>query len=242
MPRFVYLLAVPLAAASVAASAPGLQVIDRAAPVVLHGPRLSRTIASDIPVELPLTVRTLGSAVDRLGWRERIPLGIEDSATPLKGGAENEWPRTLTGLTVKDALDGLTRLSSTYEWRQLDTVVVIRPKNEWQNAENVLNRRVGAVEWKNVTFEDALDKTMSLVARQQYRTPQPAPEDRRFAVTLHDATLLDLLNAIVTQHGELTWHVSYKVDDPKEHFGIGFKTFDGHAKWIWIPDAELRRP
>ena len=106
---------------------------------------------------------------------------------------------------------------------------------------NVLNRKVAAVEWTNLGVADALDKTMSLVTGVPYHTPAPTPDDRRFDVALPKGTILQLLNAIASNHGELIWHVSYRSRDTGAKFGVGFKTFSGHAKWIWIPELPERR-
>ena len=84
---------------------------------------------------------------------------------------------------------------------------------------NVLNRKVAAVEWTNLGVADALDKTMSLVTGVPYHTPAPTPDDRRFDVALPEGTILQLLNAIASNHGELIWHVSYRWRDTEPSLG-----------------------
>jgi hypothetical protein len=201
---------------------------------------LDRTIVHDLPVELPLTVASFGSAAERLGMFARVPLGIEDSVAPLDQNGAAPTALTLTGKSVHDVLDELSQRTSRYEWRQLERLVVLRPANAWNDPANVLNRMVAAVEWTNVDVADALDKTMSLVTGVQYNTPASTPDDRRFDVVLPEATILQLLNAIASNHGELIWHVSYRSGDTGAKFGIGFKTFSGHARWIWIPELPAR--
>jgi hypothetical protein len=166
----------------------------------------------------------------------KVPLGIEDSVAPLDQNGAPMIALTLTGKSVHDALDELSQRTSKYEWRQVERIVVLRPANAWNDPANVLNRTTAAVEWTNVDVADALDKTMSLLTGIQYKTPTSTQDDRRFDVVLHGATVLQLLNTIASKHGELIWHVSYLSRDTGAKFGIGFKTFSGHAKWIWIPE------
>ena len=197
---------------------------------------LERTIVRDLPVELPLTVTSFGSAAERLGMLARLPLGIEDSVVPLDQNGAPMMALMLTGKSVHDALGELSQRTSKYEWRQVERLVVIRPANAWNDPANMLNRTAATIEWTNVDVAEALDQTMSMLTGIQYSTPISTPDDRRFDVVLQGATILQLLNAIASNHGELIWHVSYHSRDTGAKFGIGFKTFSGHAKWIWIPE------
>jgi hypothetical protein len=204
------------------------------------GPVLQRIVSKDLPVELPITVKRMGSAAERLGQFAAVPLGVEDSVVPISPTAAVTAPLSLTGMKVEDALESLVHLSSTYEWRQIANVVVIRPTKAWADPDNPLNRRIESVDWRSVNFAEALDRTMSLLTSLEYKTPQPTPDERRFDIVMQRPTLLQLLNTIALEHGQLVWHVGYN-NSPTEQFGIGFKTFSGHARWVWTPTLDKRR-
>ena len=106
-------------------------------------PALDRVLGN-APSGLPFTVagqwpQLVGSLARATG----VPIGVESvnlSLVPPVG-------TRLTGLTLRDALDTLAR-EAGYEWREMDGVIVLRPRRAWVALSHPLDIEVEPVDWR----------------------------------------------------------------------------------------------
>lgn len=135
--------------------------------------------------------------IQQLATATQVPMGIELAPSAQSTQGESV---TLTGLRLRDALDALVRLDPQFGWREMDGVVVIRPKSAWTDPHSALFTLV-----KNVHLEDARTERAVLAAVSAFRTPPKGtlgtfPDGNRFSVDLPVGTSLDLLNAVIRAH------------------------------------------
>jgi hypothetical protein len=113
---------------------------------------------------------------------------------------------TLTGLTLRNALDALVAADPRYEWRDIDGVIVLRPASAWNETEHPLLRRIGPVHLDGVSLNDAITFQHALLEPQLRHGPDPSPNNApRITVDLQGGTHLTLVNAIVKSQGAACW-------------------------------------
>jgi len=86
------------------------------------------------------------------------------------------------GLTLRQALDAAVAVDRRYEWREVDGVVVARPRPAWRDPEHPLLRRVTATQ-----------------------------RDDAGVATDFDGSVFDLLNEAVRAHGRAQWSLRSEV-------------------------------
>jgi hypothetical protein len=185
-----------------------------------------------INVGLPLTPFQLEWALDRIASSVQVPIGFE-------AVSDEEWqPKpanakiVLTGMTVREALDLLISKDPRYAWSESNGVIHLRPAN---TRASILAYPVRSFAVPDTTVSDVLPQVCHLLHPNRVETgilgSGPAPGElgtRRFTAIVKNGTLLDVLDAIVTQHGAATWHVSYAPASDVLRIGrLGFATFDG---------------
>jgi hypothetical protein len=100
----------------------------------------------------PVTIRQLED-LGRVTRASGVPIGVEQ----LGGTAFSPFREfTATGLTLRAALDEVQRRDSRYSWRDVNGVIVIRPKTEWDRAGHVLDSQVGPVRASRIAARHAL--------------------------------------------------------------------------------------
>jgi len=107
----------------------------------------------------------------------------------------------LTGLTLRDALDTLAR-EAGYEWREMDGVIVLRPRRAWVALSHPLDIEVEPVRLEEAIAQQALALACAVLGASD--SPQ-MPERRRFSFTFPGGRLIDFLNAVAREHGSLAW-------------------------------------
>jgi hypothetical protein len=125
--------------------------------------------------------------------------------------------------------------NSTYDRRTFGDVVVVRPREAWQDRQNPLNQTVSEIEWSDVTAADAVFYVWPLVygplATWSSKPPNLESADpRTFSVNLKSGTVLDVLIAVAHAHGRLGWFVP-GMPAPFT-FSIGARTFDDEGRLI----------
>jgi hypothetical protein len=154
----------------------------------------------------PIVLRgnMLSHAVGALAHAGGIPIGWEYRKLP----ARPDRSITLTGLSIRDALDILARESGC-QWREIAGVIVCRPASVWDDAASPLAAGAPSVSFLNTTGNRAL----SLVAILLGAPPETAPlfsDTRRFRLKTDGGTVFDLLNAIVRERGDMVWLLEHQ--------------------------------
>jgi hypothetical protein len=134
---------------------------------------------------------------------------------------------SLRGLTVRQALDQLTRIDPRYEWREVGSVAVMRPKVAWASGDNFLNRPIPDVEMKGVDAGQVLRRVMQLA---QLQGTAPTGLAEKFDISVKGGTLLDLLNETMNARRASAWYAEYPrnlvrlflIDDAEFGNGPGF--------------------
>jgi hypothetical protein len=112
-------------------------------------------------------------------------------------------PIVATGHGLGAVLDALVKADPRYEWREDDSVIVIRPVEAWFDNASLLDTPVGRISLKDIMAGDALRLLSQMFGVGPLFT---GIDSRRFSVEVRDgASLLEALNAIVRAHGSLAW-------------------------------------
>ena len=98
----------------------------------------------------------------------------------------------------------LGALDPRYEWRDLDGVIVFRPVKAWTDRENPLFRLINSVRFDDATMSEAVGVVRSFLG-SPFKEKPSFPDNRRVSVDLPQGTVLDLLNALASAHGEMSW-------------------------------------
>ena len=158
-----------------------------------------------------------GMAVDQLARKAEVLVGFENmpncppSARSLKAGAAGE---TLTGMSARQAFDHLMTLMPTFSWKDMNGVVVVRPKAAWEDPRDPLNLSTGAFEAANERVDDVLHTVLHAVKPSMFipheDVPRPdGPITRPVAVAFSGGMMLDALNGVLRAHGGLEWQLGY---------------------------------
>jgi hypothetical protein len=106
----------------------------------------------------------------------------------------SKTPKTLTGLTVRAALDLMAGIDSRYEWREMNGVIVLRAPDAWNRANHPLHLPIQHVTLREIRARNALSVTAALLGAPQYVDTQLG-DNKRFSVHVGGGTVLDFLNA-----------------------------------------------
>jgi hypothetical protein len=158
----------------------------------------------------PLKMNGIGGwGVSLLAAAVGVPMGVQ---TPARGSATVRpgFEVTVTGMPLRLALQAIGSLDPRFEWRDMNGVIVFRPVEAWADPYDPLFRLFPSVRLDDVPGSEAVG-----LVRSRLRAPEPATDklsefsdSRHFSIDLPQATMLDLLNAVVRSHGELTWDLS----------------------------------
>jgi hypothetical protein len=169
----------------------------------------------------------MGAGGVPLSFYGPIPVGILTRLTGVPIGIESISPPrlvpavTLSGLTLREALDAIARAGG-YEWEETDGVVVLRSRRAASVPFNPLDLRVEPVQLDEIVAQQALAVTCVHLGSDF----KPLMPDRhRFSVTFPGGSLLDWLNAVVRSHGAMAWAFGWNVD--KSTFPVGVTFISG---------------
>ena len=191
----------------------------------------------------PVTLQGLdGQQLAILGRAAGVPMGFE--------GVLPRGPRVSVRATrrpLREVLDALIETDPRYEWREDAGVVVVRPIGAWADDTSPLRAALEGLTLDNITAGDALDVLAHMVG---VAPPQLGLDSRRFSVQVRQgASWLDALNAIVREHGALTWTIeplnSFRGDVPlviKLNTGASGVGIGVPADAVRSPDAVVGRP
>lgn len=132
------------------------------------------------------------------------PIGCEVSGDPMLDRTELA---VLPARTARQALADWARLDPRYEWRDVDGVPVIRPQQAWSDRGDLLNRRVGPIEWRDVTMLQFLLRVAALMGQRLDDDSVEQYRKRRFSVTVRSGRVIDVLNGAARNAGTFSWVV-----------------------------------
>lgn len=186
------------------------------------------------PCRLPLVVRNLLQMGARPGGVEYL---LEATHCERSGFAPEDLS-LLRAVARRDVslTDGLAQaasLDARYQIRSLDNVIVVRPREAWEDPQHFLNQRLDRVALPDTDLRGALATIASALGgiRSPRRagtrgsaTPQMI---RHFSLDLLKPTVQTALDQIVYQHGASVWEVLYCASTPLPEFSlIRIGTFD----------------
>ena len=106
-----------------------------------------------------------------------------------------------------------------YEWREMNGVTVLRSSAAWERGDHPLNGSVPAIQLPGIRARNALGLIAALLDGPQYKEVQLG-DTKRFALRVDTGTVLDVLNATVSAHGELAWAFEAKPADSMFPFTV----------------------
>jgi len=175
---------------------------------VLAGPAaaqtpLEKTIGPD-ELGAPILITRLEPAViGKIAKAAGAPMGLELAA----GDASRfttKTPKKLSGLSIRAALDIIASIDPRYEWREMSGVIVLRTPRAWSGVNHPLALPIQPVALRDIRARNALSVAAAFLGAPQYAGTQLS-DNKRFSMDLSGGTVLDLLNATVSAHGELAW-------------------------------------
>jgi hypothetical protein len=147
---------------------------------------------------------------------------------------------TLTGLTLRSALDALVAVDPRYEWREMSGVIVFRPATAWVDSADPLNRLFGSMRHDNVPVATPIGEILAMLGAPEYARNNFS-DSRRISVDLPAGSALDHLNGLIRSHGEMCWQWGEMDDDDfrrnwsnKRH-ELTFSVFNSVALGFSIP-------
>ena len=131
-----------------------------------------------------------------------VPMGFEELPA-TEGSSWFHEGISISGMPLRQALDVLVALDPRYQWREMDGVIVLRPVEAWLSSENPLFRLMPTIALHDVSAAKAIAEVAAVLKGPS--SVSGLPDTRTFSVDIPRGALLDVLNAIVRAHGQLTW-------------------------------------
>jgi len=180
---------------------------------------LDKQVSGDIRITSPsaLPPCDAGAAVIQLSIRLNVLVGLESTPDcwlpptirPVTADAE-----TLTGVTARMAFDHVIAQMPQYSWREMNGVIVVRPKEAWKMPLNVLNRPSGGFEANGERLDDVFRSVVQVPRSRDVENPT-RDIDRPVTVKFAGGTMLEALNALLRSRQDGQWQVGYaRADKP----------------------------
>ena len=204
----------------------------------IANPRSDRPFAPsrlDVPVEGAFVVADpmargicgVWRTIEQIARRAQIRVGFQNSSGCPPGGTSldaTESAMDLQGVSPRAAFDYLVKLRPEFGWREVDSVVVIRPVASWDAPTDTLGRIVGPFRSEHTHPHHVLhtmlestqpgmslahaDLQLSSLGRRDFDPSAVGVIDRPITVQFAGGPLLNALNAIAEPfHG--IWQVGY---------------------------------
>ena len=180
--------------------------------------RVVRNDPSNQAVEITgVTTQDVGA----LAAAADVPMGLERLPGPPFQVGRRRVP--VTGRTLREALHVMMELDAGYEWREIGGVVVIRPAGAWDDAENPLHAPAPRLTLRQISVRTALHAAAALLGSSADAVASLA-DTKSFALETEPGPILDVLNATVRAHGEITWtfYPNERQTDSRFAYFVGF--------------------
>jgi hypothetical protein len=197
---------------------------------------------------------SLESAISAVAMTSGVPIGFERRYLPgeVVERVTVTSPIDLRELKPQAAVSLILRGHPWYSFREHMGVILIRQSDsDGNHVPTFVDGDLRQIELTDVTLPAALDRLLAALlpgfpaAKPPSTMSQSGLITRQFSVPKGDYRLVDLLAAIVTQHGSAGWIVSYRninVDNTEPDPVITFYTFDGTSVGRSLPGRRLARP
>jgi hypothetical protein len=172
---------------------------------------LASRVAPVRPLDRIIGLDPNGRRIEMTGGRGPGPLTDLSRTTGTPFGMEGLPPETpilpagetvtLSGKSLRAALDIIVALDPRFEWREMNGVVVVRPVYARTISNHPLTRPFGGFVG-DVTTSAAIDTLASLMGS---RVPQPYRDTTPVSLDVPAGTILDFLNAIARANGKMRW-------------------------------------
>ena len=204
-------------------------------------------VTGDAFIYLPVTTANIVLSLSQIAEASGINVGFEALAEETSAQQRNAdkrqpslatWP--MRGLLLSEALDMLVSLDDRYGWREIDGVVNFRPTAAFNNPDHFLNTAVGTFELNHAIPIEATFAVHRLfrpeceIHHPMYGTPEqraeflaglPPLEQTPITLTVHDSTVLSILNRVIRAYKSVNWIVTYdEVPATYEHSAFVFSS------------------
>ena len=163
--------------------------------------------------------------MDFLSSSLKVPMGLQrlpalplmiDPASLSPDPPPPPDPITISDRPLGEALSTFVNLDPRYSWSEIDGVIAIRPYDAWRDPKDPLNHPLPRVIANNRPTSEVIGLIWTLVGRPFDWTG--FPETRPISIDVSNGTLVDVLNAVVRAHGNMTWEwKEYSEAEREEH-------------------------
>jgi hypothetical protein len=186
----------------------------------------------------PLKIVTI-TQLSQVARAAGVPMGLQLATRNRSIKLRPFEPVDVSGMVLRDALELIRTGDPQFEWREMNGVIVFRPVESWSDPQDPLARPTSAVAFKDVPIGVALQPVLSTVGHPD--PPRGFQDKKRVSIELPPGTLLDLLNATVRAHGELSWgwgnvgHVPLQEGSVTLRHEVRFAFFTGDDTGVEVP-------
>jgi len=183
----------------------------------------------------------VGAVIAQVARQGGVPVGFENTPdcwlSPRFDPEVNA--QAPTAMSAREAFDHLMTLMPTYSWKDMDGVVVVRPKRSWDDPADVLNLPTKRFNAMNQSVDDVLHALLARVVPVAFYPHQHVPrdarpiDDRLISVESPGGSMLEALNAVVRAGGDLEWQLGYTGGTAT----IGVATLNWRAGFVHAPVA-----
>ena len=190
----------------------------------LTSPAMARTSALDAELRDSISVTdvqnmnpcAVGMVFDQVSRAVSVPLVFENLRGCPPAPRSTVRPSVQSGQSrsARQLLDELTTLVPQYAWREMNGVVVVRPREAWESSADPLSQPIGSLDFRESGLENVVEtivnSTTSLRVLSQSRLlPSPEWSNRPLTMRFQGGTVLDALVMLASTCGDLTWQLGY---------------------------------
>jgi hypothetical protein len=157
-----------------------------------------------------------GMIFDQVSRAAGVPLVFENLRGCYPGPRSALRPSVQSGQTksARQLLNELTTLVPQFAWREMNGIVVVRPRDAWESSADPLNQAIGSLDFRESSLENVVEaivnSTTSLRVLPQSRLiPPPAWSTRPLTMRFQGGTVLEALITLASTQGDLTWQLGY---------------------------------
>jgi hypothetical protein len=121
--------------------------------------------------------------------------------------------------TLEEGLNAAVAADDRYEWRRVDSVVVVRPKPAWNDPSNPFNRRMRNVQVADAKSIGVLLGLRDFIYTDKFAVVPTSTTETPVSFQVQSGTVVDVLNTLMIAADQVLWIGSYRaVGEPAERF------------------------